>query len=168
MVYWIIKIMSTTLILIVDWWKSRFKSIKRTYHYVAWLFFSRRLQTKDNHLVVRLEKESVTNSAIPGLVLNTPWSRIGHMIDWLVTVLLWLSENETAYFTKVGPPTSLRSEKPCNKIGLFMINSYFCSCRILLKVMVITSKNRIFKGKINGILNNKIYEKNFHFNNRLM
>ena len=38
MVYRIKKIMDTHFILIIDWLKNWHKSIKSTYHYVAWLF----------------------------------------------------------------------------------------------------------------------------------
>ena len=35
------KIMSTTFVLIIDWWNNQLKSIKMSYHFVIWLFSDR-------------------------------------------------------------------------------------------------------------------------------
>ena len=54
-----------------------------------------------------------------------------------------------------------------------MITSYFCIIFFFIVVISFEKndnnvKNGIFKGKINGILNNKNYEYDFNFNSRLM
>ena len=65
---------------------------------MTWIFFDQRLQLKDKHLVMRPQQESVPDSDIESLVLKTPHSQINHMLGWLVTVLLRISESETKDF----------------------------------------------------------------------
>ena len=81
MVYWIKKMMSTTFILWIYIWNNQVKYIKKTYHYVNWIFFDQRLQIEDKHLVMQTKQEAVPISEIKVLVPNMPRSRLGHMLD---------------------------------------------------------------------------------------
>ena len=89
------RIICTTLILLIDRWKNPVRPIKSAYLSVTWLFFDKRLQIKDKHLVVRPKQKVVSDSEIKILVLKTPSSRLVHMLDWLLTVMLLLSDFET-------------------------------------------------------------------------
>ena len=62
---------------------------------MTWLFFDLILHLKDKNLVMRPKQNSLPISEITGLVLNTPRSGLGHMKDWLNTVMLWLSDYDT-------------------------------------------------------------------------
>ena len=58
-------------------------------------FFDQGLHIKEKGLVVRPKQEAVPNIYITGLELNTPRSRLVHMLDWKVKVMLWLIDSET-------------------------------------------------------------------------
>ena len=96
--------MSTTLILIIDWWNNRVKPIKSTEHSVTWLFLNPRIQIKGNCLIMKPKQEAVPNSDIKLLVIKTPCSRLVHILYFLGTVMLLLSDFQNDDFTKVVPP----------------------------------------------------------------
>ena len=89
-----------TFILIKDGQKNIIKSIKNTYHSLTWLFFYWIIQLKDKQLAVWPKQEAFTYIEITILVLKMPRSRLVHTSDWLVTVMLWLSDSENGDLLK--------------------------------------------------------------------
>ena len=67
---------------------------------MTWLFFGLEIQIKDKHLAVRPKQEAVPDSEITSLVLKTPTSQLVHAQDWMVKVLLWIDDHETAFFSQ--------------------------------------------------------------------
>ena len=99
MVYWILKNMSSAFTLIIDWWKiesNRFKNLPLC----DLIVFGLEIQIKDKHLAVRPKQEAVPDSEITSLVLKTPTSQLVHAQDWMVKVLLWIDDHETAFFSQ--------------------------------------------------------------------
>ena len=84
-------------------WKSYFHNCLLTLFYICLLLVlsiflvrrslkaqhNERLRIEFKHLVIHPNQQSDTNCDIIILVANTPWSRLNHMLEWLVTVMLW-------------------------------------------------------------------------------
>ena len=98
--YWITKIISTAFIIIIYIWKNLVKLIKSTYHCVTWLFSHQKTKIKYKDLVMRPKQEAASGNDIASLALKTPWLRLGHLQDWMVTVIFFLSGCVTANLQK--------------------------------------------------------------------
>ena len=94
-----------------------------------WHFFPKtkhnhRLQIKDKNLLIWSNQEDYPFSEIQILVLKMPHSRPVNLLDWLVTVLLWLSWHKKV-FMKLIPPNSLKSTTSRNKTCISMLPTWF-------------------------------------------